>query len=283
MQPLVTIEQHNIAQLFADYLTAQAIANRVEKDVNGYTIYCEQAKFAQAHQLFTEFIKQPFHPKYQQNAWQQGKLIATEQQTNPVAELWQKFSQHGGIVSHSIFALCWLVFIASFVLGYANQIFVTMRFADLTEQAWYQDIWRLVTPALFHFSWLHLVFNTMWWWQLAGDIEQKLGRNGLLQLTLVAAIIPNVAQYYASGNNFGGLSAVVYALVGFVAVMAWRAPQLKLTIAKPILVFLLLWMALGFIDLLPVNMANAAHLAGFVVGCIWAMVVSLPTKNASKH
>jgi GlpG protein len=74
-----------------------------------------------------------------------------------------------------------------------------------------------------------------------------------------------------TGANFGGLSGVVYALVGFVWWFGYLAPEQGLSLAKPIVAFLLFWLVLGFVDLLPVNLANTAHLLGLISGCLLAL------------
>jgi len=130
---------------------------------------------------------------------------------------------------------------------------------------------RLLGPAFFHFSWLHIVFNTMWWWQLGGSVEKSLGKGTLLNLVLLSAIVSNVGQYLVSGANFGGLSGVVYALVGFVWWFGYLAPTRGLSLSKPLVGFLLFWLVLGFVDLLPVNVANTAHLLGLLSGCFLAL------------
>lgn len=48
-----------------------------------------------------------------------------------------------------------------------------------------------------------------------GQIEQRLGSGKLLILLLVGAALPNIAEFFASGPLFGGLSGVVYALLGY--------------------------------------------------------------------
>ena len=115
-------------------------------------------------------------------------------------------------------------------------------------------------------------FNTMWWWQLGGCIEKSLGRITLVNLFLVSAIASNLGQFMVSGPYFGGLSGVVYALVGFIWWLGWLAPEKGLSLSKPIIGFLLFWLVLGFVDLLPVNTANTAHLLGLISGCLMALL-----------
>ena len=111
----------------------------------------------------------------------------------------------------------------------------------------------------------------MWWWQLGGSIEKTLGKAALINILFISAIVSNVGQFLVSGANFGGLSGVVYALVGFVWWFGYLAPERGLSLSKPIVGFLLFWLVLGFVDLLPVNVANTAHLLGLVSGCLFAL------------
>lgn len=273
--PLVSIKQHNIALLFANYIETVGIKAKVKKSSDDFAVFVDEQQFERAKTEFEAFIENPFAEKYQQAAWQHGD---TSEVTNSHPSLLEsfkdKFLSHAGGVTLSVFILCWLIFIAS-ILGFANPIFNAIKFfPTFSLDALFAEPYRLLGPALFHFSWLHIVFNTMWWWQLGGDIERQLGKGSLVNLFLVSAIISNLGQYMVTGSNFGGLSGVVYALVGYVWWMHWLRPQAGLVISKPIVGILLVWMLLGFADLLPVNMANAAHLLGLLSGCGLALIKS---------
>ena len=54
------------------------------------------------------------------------------------------------------------------------------------------------------------------------------------------------------------------ALVGYVWWYSWLAPGKGLYLSKPVIGFLLFWLVLGFVGVLPVNMANTAHLLGII-------------------
>lgn len=281
LQPLVQLEQHNIALLFANYLLTLGIEAEVVSDsVNkafgetkqGHTVYCQVDKMSQAKAEFESFIKKPFDQKYQQAAWEHGETVSVKSnELTLLTSFKENFLAHAGIVTLVVFALCWLVFLAS-NLGWARSIYTHLQFfPQLSLNAFVAEPWRLLGPAFFHFSLLHIVFNTMWWWQLGGSIEKALGKGVLINLLLISAIFSNLGQFVVSGANFGGLSGVVYALVGFVWWYGYLAPEKGLTISKPIIGFLLFWLVLGFIDLLPVNVANTAHLLGLVTGCLLAI------------
>lgn len=273
LQPLVQLKDHNIALLFSNYLHALGIDSQLKAMPDqGYVIYCPQDKMPQAKTEFDAFIMQPHADKYQQAAWDIGETVTLNADDSSLLNTFKdSFLAHAGIVTLLTFASCWLVFIGS-ELGWAQDIFNALQFyPQLSLEALLADPLRLIGPAFFHFSWLHIVFNTMWWWQLGGSIEKTLGKATLINLLLISAIVSNVGQYLVSGSNFGGLSGVVYALVGFVWWFGYLAPERGLTLAKPIVGFLLFWLVLGFVDLLPVNVANTAHLLGLLSGCFLAV------------
>lgn len=290
-QPLVQLEQHNIALLFANYLSTLGIeakvvspsnheTNNAVSDHDGaknklmYIVCCQHDKIEQAKVEFEHFIKNPYDQKYQQAAWQHGETVAIQRSDlTLLANFKENFFAHAGVITLTVFALCWGIFLGS-NLGWAQDIFNQLQFyPQLSFSTFVAEPWRLLGPAFFHFSWLHIVFNTMWWWQLGGSIEKILGKGVLVNLLLISAIFSNFGQYLVSGSNFGGLSGVVYALVGFVWWYGYLAPQKGLSLSKPIIGFLLFWLILGFVDLLPVNVANTAHLLGLITGCLYALFV----------
>ncbi len=273
LQPLVQLKDHNIALLFSNYLLSIGIqAQLQDSPEGGYIIFCQQEKFSQAKAEFEDFIAQPYAEKYQQAAWDRGETVSVN--TGDLGlfnNFKESFLAHAGIVTLLVFIACWLVFLGS-ELGWAQQLFNFLQFYPrLSLDAFLSDPLRLIGPAFFHFSWLHIVFNTMWWWQLGGSIEKELGKTTLINILLISAIVSNLGQFLVSGANFGGLSGVVYALVGFVWWFGYLAPERGLSLSKPLIGFLLFWLVLGFVDLLPVNVANTAHLLGLISGCLLAV------------
>jgi len=274
LQPLVKIDQRSIGQLFVGFLNNEGITARLEADGSSYVAMVEPDHLTRASQLFNEFVAQPYHPKYQQAAWQQGEL-SPDTNESPVREFATRFFEHAGIVTLVVFIACWLVFLST-TIGFGNGFYRELSFfREFNLTTFFNEPIKIIGPAFIHFSWLHIVFNTMWWWQLGGAIESTFSKATLINLFLVSAISANVAQFWVSGPNFGGLSGVVYAVVGFVWWSGWLMPDKGLQLSKAIVGFLLFWLLLGFTDLLPINMANTAHLIGLVSGCIYAWLLSL--------
>jgi len=131
--------------------------------------------------------------------------------------------------------------------------------------------WRFITPIFLHFSIFHLLFNGLWLWELGRRIEALEGGWGLLKLVFVIALLSNTTQYVWQGASlFGGMSGVIYGLLGYIW---WRhrlSPHPYLDIPPGIIVFMLVWLvvcmtgAIGwFAD---VKIANGAHVGGLLVG-----------------
>ncbi|MGB1263122.1 MAG: rhomboid family intramembrane serine protease GlpG [Cognaticolwellia sp.] len=282
LRPLVKVTQHNIALLFCNYLQTLGVQAQVQQQDAGFVIYCQQDKYELAQQEFEQFIAQPHHAKYQQAAWQNGDVTDVNAHAPALLSSFKtQFFSHAGIVTLVVFALCWLVFLAS-NFGWGNAIFKQLQFyPQLSIDALLQAPHRLLGPAFFHFSWLHIAFNTMWWWQLAGVIEDKLGKGSLINLLLVSAIVSNLGQFLVDGPNFGGLSGVVYALVGYVWWLGWLLPEKGLSLSKPIIGFMLFWLLLGYTSFMPINVANTAHLLGLISGCCLAYLKTLTVKSAN--
>lgn len=271
--PMVRVDQQKIALIFTDHLNHLGITAKTLEDNGSFVICCDSTKTEQARAIFEEFARQPYHPKYQQSSWQSGQVQGDNlAHSSDFQHFKNRFLMHAGPVTLTVFAACWLVFLIS-VFGGANTLFGQLHFfGDFEFDAILTEPWRLLTPAIFHFSWLHIIFNTLWWWQLGGDIETRLGKVELFSIFLQAAVISNIAQYLMSGPNFGGLSGVVYALVGYCWWTGWLAPERGVTLARPIVGFMLVWLLLGFTSFMPINVANTAHLVGLLCGCSMAYI-----------
>ncbi|WP_086481358.1 rhomboid family intramembrane serine protease [Oceanospirillum sanctuarii] len=146
------------------------------------------------------------------------------------------------------------------------------------------EVWRLLTPAFLHFGALHLIFNSLWVWELGRMIERQQSTFNLALLFLVSGISANLAQYLMGDILFGGLSGVVYALLGYCWFWDRFARQPIFYIRKPVFVFLLIWLVfclVGGASMLGLGeIANAAHVGGLVSGSLWALIsVTLSGKS----
>ena len=167
--------------------------------------------------------------------------------------------------------LSWLTFLDFRVRG---DYITFMPLADsLAAGQW----WRLVTPMLVHFGILHLAMNVMWYWELGRRIESREGSWHLLGLTLLFSLVSNYTQYLVSGPTlFGGLSGVLYGLLGHCWIFQWLAPNPVYRLPRGVLIMMLVWLLLclsGLISMLGFGaIANGAHVGGLIIGCITGLV-----------
>ncbi|HCR98110.1 MULTISPECIES: rhomboid family intramembrane serine protease [Halomonas] len=151
-------------------------------------------------------------------------------------------------------------------------------YRSLTDGLINGQVWRLLSPAFLHFGWMHLIFNLMWLWYFGRQVEVLQGSRTMLLLLLVAGIGANLAQYFTGTVLFGGMSGVVYALLGHVWVMSRRAPQRGFFVPQMLVVFMLGWMVFTMTDMASWvgfgNVANEAHLGGLLVGLITGVYYS---------
>lgn len=141
------------------------------------------------------------------------------------------------------------------------------------------EVYRLFTPILLHGGFLHILFNLLWFWVLAGPIEERVGIGRLFLMMGAIALISNTAQYLMSGPFFLGISGVVAGLAGFMWMRQKRAPWEGYPMQRSTFLFLALYLIAMFglsvfsfftqsftnLPLTP-NIANTAHLVGAGVG-----------------
>lgn len=137
--------------------------------------------------------------------------------------------------------------------------------------------WRLITPIFLHFGLMHLAFNALWYWELGRRIEMRSGSLWLLGLTLLFGLVSNSVQWLYSGHPFfGGLSGVLYGLLGYCWIYQMLAPNVHFDLPRGVVVLMLVWLVLclsGLVTLLGFGaIANAAHVSGLLVGCAAGLV-----------
>lgn len=126
--------------------------------------------------------------------------------------------------------------------------------------------WQLLTPVFIHFDQWHLASNLFMWWYF-GRIIGQVSYQWLVLLTLFCGIISNIIQWWYAGNLFGGMSGVVSAVIGFLAINQFMRPQ-GIFFINWFLVFIyfgyLLVVASGYFGVY----SNAAHFAGLLGGIL---------------
>ena len=99
-------------------------------------------------------------------------------------------------------------------------------------------------------------------------------------MLLVTAAVSNACQHWFSGPVlFGGLSGVVYGLLGFAWVAPLLQPRWPIRPAPAILAFMVGWLLLCMTGVMGVlgagAVANAAHVGGLVCGGLLGLLFGL--------
>jgi GlpG protein len=135
------------------------------------------------------------------------------------------------------------------------------------------QIWRLVTPIFLHMTFFHILFNMMWFKDLGYVLEFKFQKNFLLFFILLSGVFSNILQYMVSGPSFGGMSGVLYAMLGFLWVYGKCESSFEYRLPKRDLMIMIGWLFLCLTNLLgPV--ANTAHIGGLFAGMLFALIKS---------
>ncbi len=264
MIQLLVLGDARMAQALVDYLATLGISCELTQSELGVSVWlADERRLAQAQQEVKRFLSEPNHPRYMEASWQSGHADAridySKGMTDPVTD----FLHQAGPLTLVVIIACLAIYALDAI---GLPIFDELAFHPTLAQFTDWQAWRYVTPAFIHFSVVHLVFNLLWWWYLGGQIEQRLGSGKLFILLIVGAALPNIAEFFASGPRFGGLSGVVYALLGYSWLRTRLQPDCGLAMPPALMGFMLAWLVLGFLDMLGTPTANMAHLVGLLVG-----------------
>ena len=172
------------------------------------------------------------------------------------------------------------IFFNKFLISFNQIQFYDFQTTYLLSNEW----WRLVTPMFIHFSPTHLIFNSLWIYILGKEIEQLDGKIIFIFLILFTSISSNYLQYSFSGPSlFGGLSGVVYGLLGYCFVSETFLRINKFSFPPAIYIFMFVWLLIGFtgfLDLLGFGkIANFAHLGGLLSGILSGYIFSMYNKK----
>jgi GlpG protein len=243
---------------------------RVSEESGRQVLWVPESLVAQVRDLYERY------PQGDPDAPIEGDVVAPE-----------PARRFGSLRNAPLTALMLLVTLVVFAITWGGENLETIRwfsFADygITEEyLYFADIdhtldsgqwWRLFTPMLVHFGWLHLAMNSMWYWELGRRIEAHQGRFALLGFTLLFALVSNLAQYLFGGAGiFGGLSGVLYGLLGHCWLYQKLAPNAAYRLPPGVVGLMLIWLLVclsGLVTALGLGaIANAAHVGGLLIGC----------------
>ncbi len=297
MRQIGSFSDREQATTFTDYLVSQGVAAVCEPNSSTWEVWVrDEDRVEESRESYRRFRAEPNAAEYRDAVVEAAKLRQQDAQRRRAAAVnyvdvrRQLFHQpliRRAPLTATLIALSTLVTFASDRGRNAESLFYRgLGFTDLRDYRSVElapkdglasirkgEVWRLVTPIFLHFGLMHLVFNMVWLYVLGVPIEIRNGRVWLGLAVLAAAVAGNVGQYVAGQSAlFGGMSGVVYGLLGYTWVRQQFAPREQLTISHETLVFMLIFLVVGFtgaIDGIAGGaIANWAHLFGLAAGTL---------------
>nr|WP_318383388.1 rhomboid family intramembrane serine protease GlpG [uncultured Enterobacter sp.] len=275
MLMITSFTNPRVAQAFVDYMQTQGITLTVQHHQQSDVWLADEGQADRVRAELARFNENPNDPRYHAASWQTGHINSgLHYHRYPFLA---KLRERAGPFTLLLVALCVLVYVAMIVLG--DQA-VMVLLAWPYDASLRFDVWRYFTHALMHFSLMHILFNLLWWWYLGGAVEKRLGSGKLIVITVISALLSGFIQHKFSGPWFGGLSGVVYALMGYVWLRGERDPQSGIYLPRGLIAFSLVWLIAGWFDLFGMSIANGAHVTGLIVGLAMAFA---DTQNVRKR
>lgn len=158
------------------------------------------------------------------------------------------------------------------------------RYAQLSQPD--GQYWRLITPIFLHFGLMHIAFNMTLLWFVGIRIEKLQGSFKMLGIVMVIGLSSNMMQaYLAEAGIFGGMSGVVYGLIGYGWIWNMMRPNRSLNIPNALVYFSIVMMVTGFAGIDGLfgagKVANLAHLGGLVTGFVLGLAAALMDKYSA--
>lgn len=292
MRTIGHLDTDKDTRTFGDFLYVQGIENEAERDGNRWAIWIHSDdQLAEAARLLEEFRANPHDARFlagspaeKLRAQAQAEDAAYRKRMVPARRLLPGLTSHGfGFVTYALIFSCAVIFLLSRMgddLGRLAPLFITNVDVGDTQITWQRglseirhgEVWRLFTPILIHFGFMHILFNLLWLRDLGSMFEARLGSVYFGSFVVAVAAASNFGQYLVTKQPvFGGMSGVVYALIGYCWIRGRFDPGAGLQLDRQSLIFALIWFGLCFTGLLG-PIANTAHGVGLVLGMGWAFV-----------
>lgn len=304
MRQLTTLPTAAAARRLADYLLTLKIDTRLLQEEGGWGVWvCDEDRLPQARQELAEFERNPYDQRFTAAAGAAEALRQKERQAEAeyqrrderLRRRWARISGGRRPLTVALIVVCALVSLFSqggnlLRTPWLNYLLINPVKINAASVEWYYrlvavehgQVWRLVTPIFVHFGLIHLLFNMTLLYRLGGEVEGRRGPWRLLLLVLAIAVPSNLAQYFLGDIRddwtphpsplFGGMSGVLYGLLGYIWMKARYEPDLGLHVQPSTVLWLMIWFFLcasrEFQDLLGAHVANMAHAAGLVSGLL---------------
>ncbi|OUR96989.1 hypothetical protein A9Q84_11680 [Halobacteriovorax marinus] len=268
MIPFAQLADPKMAERITQELNKQGIQSSYSYDeaASIYTLVVEdQANFEQAQDIFRVMMGLPkkFEPSKE---WEEIQSIPM------------------GIVTKVTIGFCILVYVLN-AFKILPELYSVMKISSssngLPEIVSQGQFWRLLTPAFLHFNFMHILFNMMWMKDLGKIIEHEKKSNFLMLFIVIVGIGSNFSQFLISGPNFGGMSGVVYGLLGYLWMYKKFNSNAQFSLPKSDVMLMIGWFFLCLIGVFSFSIANMAHAMGLTLGMLGGIFYGLKDASGS--
>ena len=285
MRQIGHLETEVAARTFGDFLYVQGVENQIEHDDgHGWAVWIHaEDQLERGTQLLNEFRADPANPRFRAQAKSAAQLrtqaekeqAAYAKKIKDGRQLFRSWYANGfGPLSVALIAASAVVFVLS---NFGHNLEAISKLFFFLPNILHGEVWRLFTPMFIHFGFMHIFFNMLWLRDLGGTIEWKEGLWRFALLVAAIAALSNTAQYLVDGPVFGGMSGVVYGLLGYVWMKARFDPASGYFLHPSTVTMMIIWYVLCLTGLLG-HIANTAHTVGLGVGCAWGWLSTLKRK-----
>lgn len=296
MRRLGILTDSESASLLHDYLYAQGISTKVERDGSEWSIWIHnEDQLPQAREEFAKFRENPTDPQYaavaeKANALREQRVnadIAARKQQIQMAQRWAGVQTQIPVTA-GLILLSILVAVMTRLGSDENAVshfqFAEYQFDAFANRISHDSIWgvfakrqyyRWIAPIFLHFGPLHLLFNMSATLTFGRAIEQRSGSWRFLGIVLVIALVSNFSQFLKSGPSFGGMSGVDFGLFGYLWMKSKFAPDYGVALDRSFVIQFLLFGVLCLFGLFG-RIANTAHFSGLFAGMALAMIPLIP-------
>mgnify|MGYP006418198931 CR=1 FL=1 len=295
MRKIGHIDETQAATRFSDYLYAQGVGNEIEgEDASGWDVWVHNEEQLESSKRELEvYLQDPEAKRYAAAEKTAEELHRKEKQD--AAAFQKKVFDRNRILNQSLIMAAPVTFVliaisvaVTLMGGLGSGSNLTQWFSitayESVDGAYQFDaalpeirqgqIWRLVTPIFIHaaltapFGLLHILFNMLWLKDLGMMMERSQGRRGMITKVLILAVLSNVGQFASGGPAFGGMSGVVYGLLGYCWMRGRFDSKSGLFVHNQTVIFMTAWFFLCLFGAMG-PIANGAHGVGLVVGIVW--------------
>jgi rhomboid protease GluP len=194
--------------------------------------------------------------------------------------MWERFRQRfdEAPVTVSIVVVTVAVYLVHLAIQHWWGINTDLTLGD-NGQGIHGQWWRLFTPMVVHFGWLHIGLNMLVLWQIGPAVERVIGRWWFLAFYIVCGVAGSVLSDAVLGSTAlsGGASGAIIGIVGVLvgntlvthydealrrrSTQPWRFNP---KVARSLAIQVVIWIAFTSIAIKQID--NWAHIGGGVIG-----------------